>query len=144
MKTRDEMEAIGDEFGLSTYHIKQAQSIGHEISTIMSKVEMLNSLVGEELLDEELYKNFAERQKKDIKNLIAQLYANMELDKVRSSFDRVFESNRVLTEIQKNSIEKEYKYYWEIAEHGHSQGISNALSLLGEKEFSKYLEEKYY
>lgn len=52
---------------------------------------MLNGLVEEGLLDGELYKNFAERQKKDVKNLIAQIYANMELDKVKSNFDKIFD-----------------------------------------------------
>lgn len=94
MKNRDEMEAIGDEISLSIYHIRQAQSIGHEISTIMSKVEMLNGLVEQELLGVEIYKSYAERQKKDIKNLIAQVYANMELDKVKGNFDRVFEETK--------------------------------------------------
>lgn len=89
-KNRNEMEQLGEEINLSTYHIRQAKGMGNEIAEIMAKVDMLNGLVEEGLMDVELYKSYVQRQKKSVKSMIAQIYANMELDKVESMFDKVF------------------------------------------------------
>lgn len=90
-KNRDEMKKIGEEIDMSIYHIRQAKGMGNEIADIMSKVDMLNGLVEEGLMDAELYKSYALRQKVDVKSMIAQIYANMELDKVECVFDKIFE-----------------------------------------------------
>lgn len=90
-KNRNEMEQLGEEINLSIYHIRQAKGMGNEIAEIMSKVDVLNELVEEGLIDVEIYKNNVQYQKKNVKNMIAQIYANMELDKVVSVFDKVFE-----------------------------------------------------
>jgi len=90
-KNRDEMQKIGEEISMSTYHIQEAKQIGYELAEIMAGINTLNGLVEEGLLDAELYKDYALRQKGDIKSLIAKIYANMELDKVECMFDGVFE-----------------------------------------------------
>lgn len=90
-KNRDEMQKIGEEVNLSTYHMKQTKGMGNEIADIVSKIEIMNTLVEENFMDVDVYKNYVERQKTDIKSMIAQMYGNMKLDEVECLFDKVFE-----------------------------------------------------
>lgn len=90
-KSRSEMQKIGEEVNLSTYHMLQTKGAGNEIADIISKIEIMNGLVEENFIDIEIYKNYVEGQKVEIKNLVAKMYANMKLDEVECLFDKVFE-----------------------------------------------------
>ncbi|MFB4325587.1 MULTISPECIES: hypothetical protein [Paenibacillus] len=53
--------------------------MGNEIADIASEIEIPSGMVGEGLLKEELYRNFVLRQRKEIKDLIAQMYTYLRL-----------------------------------------------------------------
>lgn len=90
-KSRDEMSELDDKIELSIYHINNAKSAGNEIAEIMTEIRMSRQMVEEGLLGEKLYENYVQRRKKDVKNLIAHTYSNMQLDKIEGNLDRVFE-----------------------------------------------------
>lgn len=90
-KTRDEMIKLDEEVELNIYNINQAISIGNEISQIATEIRMARQVTEEGILEEEKYKDYTKRRLKDIKNLVAQVYGNMGLDKIESNFDKVFE-----------------------------------------------------
>lgn len=90
-KDRLEMEKLDDKIGVDIMHLNQAQSIGNELTEAAVEIRMARQMVEEGLFDEELYESYVVRRKKDVKNLVAQIYGNMELDKVECNFDKVFE-----------------------------------------------------
>lgn len=92
-KNRLEMRDLDDKIGINVIHLNQTQGIGNELSEVAIEVRMARQMVEEGIFDEVLYKDYVDRRKKDIKNLIAQIYGNMELDNVKCNFDKVFEKD---------------------------------------------------
>lgn len=92
-KSRLEMRDLDDKIGINVIYLNQTQDIGNELSEVAIEVRMARQMVEEGIFDEVLYKDYVDRRKKDIKNLIAQIYGNMELDNVKCNFDKVFEKD---------------------------------------------------
>ncbi|MGM1044845.1 MAG: hypothetical protein ACQEXX_01725 [Bacillota bacterium] len=89
---RDTLEKINKDINFTTYARNRVKAMGNEIADITAKIEMLSGLVGEDLLNEELYRNFVLRQKKEIKDILAEIYAYLKLEEIEGRHDHVFKS----------------------------------------------------
>ena len=68
---REVLDKINEEVNCTTYARNKIKGMGNEIADIVSKIEILSGMVGEDLLKEELYRNFVLRQRKEIKDIVA-------------------------------------------------------------------------
>ncbi|MWV44938.1 hypothetical protein GRF59_15050 [Paenibacillus sp. HJL G12] len=91
---RDQLESIEKEIHFTGYARNKVKAMGNEIADITSKIEMLSGLVGEELLKDELYRNFVLRQRKEIKDIVAQIYSYLHLVDVEGNYDQVFKESK--------------------------------------------------
>ena len=80
---REQLELIGKELHFTGYARNKVKAMGNEIADITAKIEMLSGLVREDLLNEELYRNYVLRQKKELKDIIAEIYSYLHLEKLK-------------------------------------------------------------
>lgn len=87
---REQLELIEKELHFTGYARNKVKAMGNEIADITGKIEMLSGLVREDLLNEELYQNYVLRQKKELKDIIAEIYSYLHLEDVKGHYDHVF------------------------------------------------------
>lgn len=90
MMNRDVLDKINDEANFSAYARNKVKAMGNEIADITGKVEFASGLVGEGLLSEELYTKFVLRQRKEIKDIVSQIYSYLHLGEVKGHYDNAF------------------------------------------------------
>lgn len=84
------MEKINGEIKFTGYARNKIKSMGNEIADRTGKVELASGMVEEGLLDVEVYKNYAIRQKVEIKDMLAEIYSYLKLEDVKGHFDGAF------------------------------------------------------
>ena len=84
------MRKINKEINCTAYAIRNVKGMSNEIADISTRIDFVSNMVEEGLLDVELYKNYVVRQKKEIKDMIAQIYSYLRLEEVKGSFDEIF------------------------------------------------------
>ncbi|MBT2759888.1 hypothetical protein [Paenibacillus sp. ISL-20] len=87
---RDILESIEKELHFTGYARNKVKAMGNEIADITSKIEILSGIVGEDILKEDLYRNFVLRQRKEIKDIIAQIFSYLHLEDVEGHYDHAF------------------------------------------------------
>lgn len=90
-KTREEMRIINEEVRCTSYAQLKVKDIGNMIADIASKIEFTSSSVEENFLEEKIYKDWVFRQRRDIKDLLAQIYSHLQLEEVKGHYDHAFE-----------------------------------------------------
>jgi hypothetical protein len=91
---KEKMRKINEEINCTAYAIRTVKGMSNEIADISTRIDFASNMVEEGLLDVELYKNYVVRQKKEIKNMIAQIYSYLRLEEVKGSFDEVFKDEK--------------------------------------------------
>ena len=84
---RDDMRELNKELNCTGYTVNKVKSMGNEIADIMARIELSSGMVEEGLLDEEIYKNFVARQKREIKDILYETYKGLGLDEAEGHFD---------------------------------------------------------
>ncbi|MFI2856844.1 hypothetical protein ACH6EH_06860 [Paenibacillus sp. JSM ZJ436] len=87
---RINMEETNKEINCTGYARNKVKSMGNEMAEIVARMEFASNLVSEGILDVELYKNFVERQKVEIKDILAETYSYFHLEDVPGRHDHVF------------------------------------------------------
>lgn len=93
---REQLELIEKEIHFTGYARNRVKAMGNVIADITAKIEMLSDLVGEDLLNEELYRNYVLRQKKEIKDILAEIHAYLKLEEIEGRYDHVFKESNTL------------------------------------------------
>lgn len=84
------MQEVNENINFTWYARNKVKSMGNEVADIMSKVELASNMVEEGLLDVEIYKNFALRQRVEIKDILAEIYSYLKLSDTKGSYDDAF------------------------------------------------------
>ena len=87
---RDETQKINEEIHFTGYARNKVKSMGNEIADLTSKIELASSMVEQGLLDVEIYKNYALRQKIEIKDMLAEIYSYLKLSDTKGRYDDAF------------------------------------------------------
>ena len=87
---RDEMQKINEEIHFAGYARNKVKSMGNSIADLTSKVELASGMVEEGLLDVEIYKRYALRQKEEIKDMLAEIYSYLHLSDVKCRYKDAF------------------------------------------------------
>ncbi|MBX4152269.1 hypothetical protein [Paenibacillus lautus] len=90
---KDELRALEEDLHFTGYARNKVKAMGNEVADITSKIEILSGIVEEGLLKDELYRSFVLRQRKEIKDIIAQIYSYLHLEKVKGHYDHVFKES---------------------------------------------------
>lgn len=85
-----EVQKINEEIHFTGYARNKVKAMGNEIADLTGKVELTSAMVKEGLLDPEIYKNYVLRQKKEIKDMLSEIYSYLKLEDVKGNYDFVF------------------------------------------------------
>lgn len=88
------MREINDELNFSGYTRNNVKSGGNHIADLTGKIELASGMAEEGLLEVETYKNYVNRQKKEIKDTLSQIYSQLKLEDTVGNFDFVFKNER--------------------------------------------------
>jgi hypothetical protein len=91
---RDEMQKINEEIHFAGYARNKVKSMGNEIADLTGKIELLSGMVEEGLLDVEIYKTYVFRQKKEIKDMLAEIYSYLKLEDIKGRYDEAFKKEK--------------------------------------------------
>jgi hypothetical protein len=91
---RVEMQKINEEIHFTGYARNKIKSMGNEIADRTGKVELASGMVEEGLLDVEVYKNYAIRQKAEIKDMLAEIYSYLKLEDIKGHYDDAFKKEK--------------------------------------------------
>jgi hypothetical protein len=86
------MQKINEEIHFTGYARNKIKSMGNEIADLTGKVELASRMVEEGLLDAEVYKNYAVRQKVEIKDMLAEIYSYLKLEDIKGRYDDTFKN----------------------------------------------------
>lgn len=90
----DEMRKINEELNFTGYARNKVKSIGNEIADVTGKIELASGMVEEGLLDAEMYKNYVSRQKKEIKDMLTEIYSYLKLEDTEGNHDFVLKREK--------------------------------------------------
>ncbi len=86
----EEMQEINRGITFSDYARNKVKLMGNEIADIAGKLELSSGMVVEGILDLDFYKGYALRQRREIKDRVAEIYSFLNLSDVNGHFDDVF------------------------------------------------------
>lgn len=89
----EEMREINREINFSDYARNNIKSMGNGIADIAGKIELASGMVEEGILDLDVYKNYVLRQRKEIKDRVAEIYSYLRLSEVKGHFDDAFKED---------------------------------------------------
>lgn len=84
------MSKLDKELNITGYARNQAKSASHIISDLLSRIDMASGMVIDDLLDEETYRNFIHKAKKEIKDSVSAIYSYIHLQDVEGYYDQAF------------------------------------------------------
>lgn len=88
------MQKLNEEIHFAGYARNKIKSMGNEIAYLTGKVELASGMVEEGLLDVEIYKDYAIRQKREIKDMLAEIYSYLKLEDVKGHYDDAFKKEK--------------------------------------------------
>lgn len=84
------IEAIDGELNVTQYARNQSKMAAIEIRDHLAKIDVVSGMVRDGLLEPELYKDWVNRVKVEIKDAMAQVYGYLRLENIKGHQDRVF------------------------------------------------------
>lgn len=88
-----DIQKLNEEIDCTGYAIRGVRGAGNEVSDIASRIDTLSNMVEEGLLDEDIYKDYVCRQKREIKDLLAKVYSFLNLNEVKGRLDGAFKED---------------------------------------------------
>ncbi|WP_348624247.1 hypothetical protein ABFT51_03285 [Paenibacillus peoriae] len=88
--SKTNIEAIDGELNVTQYARNQSKMAAIEIRDHLAKIDVVSGMVRDGLLEPELYKDWVNRIKVEIKDALGMIYAYLHLDETTGHHDQIF------------------------------------------------------
>jgi hypothetical protein len=88
--SKPNIEAIDGELNITQYARNQSKMAAIEIRDHLAKIEVVSGMVRDGLLEPEMYKDWVNRVKVEIKDAMGMIYGYLHLEGMKGHYDQAF------------------------------------------------------